>query len=114
MNNSILFVLISSICLSFASEWVGITNDTPSGSSAKILSGSESETTIQFTLSGFWQNGSALTETGGYILELEDGTPMLETAAPDIQKLSTSIIIPDYNRMGVEITGTEFIDFENY
>ncbi|MBT3250814.1 MAG: T9SS type A sorting domain-containing protein [Candidatus Marinimicrobia bacterium] len=114
MYKSILVISISMLSLIFAAEWIGITNENPTQSQAIILSGSESETTIEFTLDGFWKNRSSLGETGGYILELEEGTPLLEVTAPDVQKLSTSIIIPDFNNMEVEVLDFEYVDFDHY
>ena len=110
MYKSILVISISMLSLIFAAEWIGITNENPTQSQAIILSGSESETTIEFTLDGFWKNRSSLGETGGYILELEEGTPLLEVTAPDVQKLSTSIIIPDFNNMEVEVLDFEYVN----
>lgn len=114
MHKTLLITFISMLSFVFAADWIGISNDNPSPSQATILSGSETETTIEFTVDGFWQHRSSLGENGGYILELEEGTPILEANSPDVNKLSTSIMIPDFSHMEVEIIDFEYVDFENY
>src|SRR5688572_2253353 len=42
------------------------------------------------------------------IISLENATPLLQKGAPDLQKLSTSIIIPDYGTPELTITASDY------
>ena len=44
-----------------------------------------------------------------YVIETEGGTPILEANAPDLDKLTASVIIPDYDKMEVNIVSFDYI-----
>ena len=47
------------------------------------------------------------------IISLDKGTPMLEAGAPNMQKLTTSLIIPDKGEMELNIVSSNYYDVEN-
>lgn len=63
------------------------------------------ETVVSFEL-GEW----SLFE--GQLL-FEDGTPILIEGAPDLMKITTSIIIPDKERMQIELVSSSYQDYHN-
>ena len=46
-------------------------------------------------------------------VHLPDGTPMLVEGAPDMEKITSALIIPDEVRMGLEIVSSDFIELQN-
>jgi gingipain R len=49
--------------------------------------------------------------SGSVKVELEEGTPLLIKAAPDIPRLSTAIIVDDEKKMEVVISRAEFVEY---
>ncbi|MGB3077276.1 MAG: C25 family cysteine peptidase, partial [Chitinophagales bacterium] len=47
------------------------------------------------------------------IINIDQGTPMLEKGFPDLPKLTASIIVPDDKSMEVSVTGSLYTDYEN-
>jgi len=80
---------------------------------AKVLSSDIQTTVIEFKLDDFnlvpvqTQNGIM------YLARLENGASILKQGAPDIHKVSRSIIIPDNADMKIEILSSKFTDYEN-
>ncbi len=48
-----------------------------------------------------------------YKVELNDATPILKKGAPDLPKLTSSLIIPDEGLMQVNVISSSFTDYEN-
>lgn len=49
----------------------------------------------------------------GYIAKLKNGTPLLQKGAPDLMKMTTSLIIPDHNGLEIEVLGGEFTTYND-
>ncbi len=96
-----------------ASTWQPINSDTASNSKMEIISSNIETTTIDFNIDGFHLI-SVSTPTGEMNLaRLSDGASLLETGAPDLQKYSRSIIIPDNKMMFLNITSTKYVDYND-
>ena len=48
-----------------------------------------------------------------HLARLENGASFLKKGAPDLHKISRSIIIPDNAEMGIEILSSKFTDYDN-
>jgi len=95
----------------FGSNWVGITSDVPSGFEKTVLYSNDETTSIQFTLEGYYQAQLTIDGVEYSVVSVDGGTPILEAGAPDVDKLTSSIIIPDQSNMGISVISSEFIDF---
>ena len=49
----------------------------------------------------------------GHVAQLKDGTPILKKGAPDLMKMTTSIIIPDHYGLELEVIGGEFTIYDD-
>ena len=79
----------------------------------RVLSESPNSITIQFK-PGAYQATTVQTEAGeAKIIGIENGTPLLIKGAPNLPKLTQSIIIPDLGQMQVKVTSSSFYDVEN-
>lgn len=78
--------------------------------SAKLLNIENGVTTIKFTPSSpIFKN--VTTPSGvSQIVSIDNGTPLLIEGAPDLQKLTTSLIIPDQAKMEVNIISSNYYD----
>ncbi len=80
---------------------------------AKVLSSDIQTTIIEFELIDF--NLVPVQTINGpmYLVRLDNGASILKHGAPDIHKISRSIIIPDNADMKIEILSSEFTDYKN-
>ena len=111
MKINYLILLISSI---FATEyWNEITSSTPVAYQKEIIDFKDGNTTVKFTMDGFYQipvNNDGETE---YIIKTINGASLLEEGSPDLQKYSASLVIPDDQEMNVQVDDVSYIDFNN-
>ena len=79
----------------------------------EVINEDSKSVTLKCTVDGY--DAKTVTTPNGneLIISLEDGTPILNAGAPDLPKLSTSIVIPDQSNMTVVIESFEYIDYEN-
>ncbi len=80
-------------------------------SKIELISSSPEETVIKVTVSGFDWKAVLTPEGDAKVITLENGTQLLKAGAPDLPKLTTSLIIPDLAGMKVKATVTAFTDF---
>lgn len=79
----------------------------------RVLNETSSSITIQFK-PGDYQTLTVNTGAGeAKIIGIENGTPLLIKGAPNLPKLTKSIIIPDRGGMQVTVTSSSFYDVEN-
>ena len=97
--------------LLFSANWQGITSNTPVEAGAVLVSSNESVTTLEFQVQGFYLTQVHIEDGPAYIVEVDEGTPILEAGAPDLEKLTTSIIIPGTAQMKITILESEYEEF---
>ena len=104
-------LFISSFAL--ANSWNGLGSDSPTPYHKEIISSNDSETIVRFSLEGYsltplqTPNGTAF-KVGTMV-----GASLLEAGAPDVQKLSVSLKIPNDKHMSARVESSEFIEIEN-
>ena len=96
-----------------AKTWVGIASDKPSASEINLLYSDSETTRLEIITTGFWKETIRTTDGNPEIkISSDNNTPLLIKGAPDLEKLTVSLAIPDLARMQVSVTGEEFTDFE--
>jgi hypothetical protein len=83
-----------------------------SSKTVQLISSDNQEIVLRFD-PGKYEFSPANNETAGYILHTLEGTPLLIKGYPDVEKLTTSVIIPDNAEMQYEITEVNFTEIEN-
>ena len=80
---------------------------------ARVISSDIKTTIIEFKLDDF--NLVPVQTPNGimHLARLDNGASILKQGAPDIHKISRSIIIPDNADMKIEIISSDFTDYEN-
>ncbi|SVB25782.1 uncharacterized protein METZ01_LOCUS178636, partial [marine metagenome] len=79
----------------------------------KLISSDIQSTTIEFNLDDYILVPVQTADGVMYLARFENGASFLKIGAPDIQKFSRSIIIPDDAEMKIEILSSEFTEYEN-
>lgn len=83
------------------------------GTSIELLPGTSQTIGIKFS-PGAMQKRQVSTSSGtAYIISTDQGTPILKQGAPDLPKLTTSIIIPDHANTSVTIVSSTYADYSN-
>ena len=80
---------------------------------ARVISSDIYSTIIEFSIDDF-ELIPVHTEQGNmHLVQFKNGASILKQGAPDIHKISRSIIIPDHADMKIEILSSIFTEYEN-
>ncbi len=115
MKKSFVFSLIILITtlFTYADEWIDITSPESAPAEIRLISADKQSSSILFRVPGF-DFVEVSTEQGpAFLLKLEDGSPMLEAGAPDLLKLTASVVIPDLAGMDVRVLSSDYTEYEN-
>ncbi len=115
--------LIITICFFFllhanAQQWINVDDARYQGEQqfnthAELLSHENNQSTIRFHFDGFefWELNTGRTKA--VKIYLEEASPLLYKTAPDLPKLTASIIIPDADEMEAVVVSSSYKDFYN-
>ncbi|HLG35126.1 MAG TPA: C25 family cysteine peptidase [Bacteroidia bacterium] len=96
-----------------AKEWVGTKSASPLPANVELISSDISTTVLKATVPGFFKSPVSTGTGNAFTLSLNEAYPMLIKGAPDLLKLSCSIIIPDMAKMKVEIVSSSYTEIQN-
>ena len=108
---SLVFVALSA--MAFAQQWNSISKSNPVGPEVKLISSSEQQVVIDFTLGGF--NLTRVNTPNGIqqVVSVPKMATMLEAGAPDLPHFPVPAIIGDMAEMEVSVTKSDFTDYQN-
>ena len=104
-----LFMLL--LTLGFSSTWVGLDSKTPKLIKPSVISSDIQETYLSFEFEGYHSIDIQTPNGLESIINLERGSSILESGAPDLDKWTSSIIIPDEGSTSVEVISSSYHDF---
>lgn len=105
------FLVICLAVTSFAGQWKPIRSQQPVASSAELISSDISTSVIHFKLDGFYLNEVKTPRGNAYSISVGNATPILDKSAPDLPKMTASVIIPDLAMMDLEVVSSSFVEF---
>ena len=108
---SLLLVALS--VTTFAQHWTSISNNAPAGPEVKLVSSSEQQVVIDFSLGGFYLTRVSTPNGIQQIVSVPEMASMLEAGAPDLPQFPVPAIIGDMAEMQVSVTKSAFTDYEN-
>ena len=108
---SLLFVAMSA--MAFAQQWTGISQNTPDCPVVKLVSSSEQQVVIDFSLGGFYLTRVSTPNGIQQVVTVPKMASMLEAGAPDLPQFPVPAIIGDMAEMQVSVTHSDFTDYEN-
>lgn len=113
-----IMLLLSISPTSFAQKkskvWNSISSATPASSEIKLISSDINSSTIEINTSGYWKESIRQSEENTeYKVYAENSTPLLIQGAPDLEKLTASLIIPDKARMQINIIEEKYVDYQD-
>ena len=108
---SLVFVALSA--MTFAQQWTSLGKSTPSKPEVKLVSSSERQIVIDFSLGGFYLNKVNTPNGVQQVVSVPKMASMLEAAAPDLPQFPVPTIIGDLAEMEVNVTKSDFTDYQN-
>lgn len=109
----LLTVAIMISAQSFAGIWKPIVSEQPTNAATELISTSENSTVITFKLNGFFMNPVKTDNGDAYTISVPNAGTIMEEGEPDLPKLTASVAISDLALMDVEITSSNFIEYQN-
>lgn len=105
------FLLLLSLSEIGAQEWKTIKTAEPTDTEIEILQSDEKGIEVHFGCNGFYKMPTA-TE-GVYRVTMPGGFPRLEAGKPDMELLSTSVIIPPTGKVSIKGERSLYTDFDD-
>lgn len=108
---SLVFVALSA--MTFAQQWTGISKSSPTSPQVTLISSSEKQVVVDFSLGGF--NLTEVSTPNGLqqIVSVPKMATMLEAGAPDLPQFPIPAIIGNTAEMEVSVLKSEFTDYQN-
>jgi len=98
----------------FASgSWTKIDNAQPTNTKVKLLNATEESSVVQFSINAYRLHRVMTPQGLAYSVKIPDGSPLQIKGAPNLPKLSTSLIIPNNKQMQVEVQYANYIEIKN-
>lgn len=113
MRNLYITILLSFFGLTaFGSEWINIRSQQPVPAKTELVSSNITTSVVHFSLDGYNIN-RVKTQLGDAVtISVGEATPILIKGAPDLPKITSSLIIPDEDIMDVEVMASSYTDYE--
>ena len=108
---TLIFVALST--MTFAQQWTSISKSNPASPEVKLISSSEKEVIVDFTLGGFDLERVSTPNGIQHVVSVPKMASMLEAGAPDLPQFPVPAIIGDMAEMKVTVTESEFTDYQN-
>ena len=83
-------------------------------SQVQLVSDDENATVVRFQLDDFSSQSVQTPNGEAFIISIEGGTPILKAGAPELPKLSTSILLEDQVHTQISVIGSEYTDYPNW
>ncbi len=109
---STLLVSLFIVFQTSAADWTPIRSGQPVPANKNLISSNIDQSTLHFSLDGFYTAPVSTPSGEAVIISLDDATPMLQQGAPDLPKMTASVIIPDLAGMRLEVIDASYRDFE--
>ncbi len=107
----VLFVLLS--CSLQAQTWTPATSPTPEPATVSLLSDNPQASLLKMSVPGFSSSVVATPAGDRQVITIQGSTRILRKGAPDLPKLTASLIIPDESSMGLVITQSAYVEYTN-
>jgi len=109
---SVIFILAISFA-GISANWVEIKSADPVPAKTTLVSSNIDQSTLTFTLGGFYLNEVKTPRGNAFIPMVEESSNILEAGSPDLPKLTSTLIIPDLAGMNVRIISSRYLDYPN-
>lgn len=108
-------LLLLTLCISlvYAGQWTAIRSQQPVNAKTELVNSDLLNSTIHFQIDGFYLNPVKTPLGEAFTVSIGESSPLLVKDAPDLPRLSASLMIPDQALMDVEIVSSSFVEYSN-
>lgn len=97
--------------MTFAQQWTGISKSTPASPEVKLISSSEKEVVVDFTLGGFSLTRVSTQNGIQNIVSVPKMATSLEAGAPNLPYFPVPVLVGDLAEMKVMVSDDEYTDY---
>lgn len=108
----LLLVLLSVLYLR-AGNWNPITSAEPARATISLQSSDIQHSVIKIQVPGFYLNSVQTPRGEALVVDVDNSSRILKTGAPDLSKLTVSVIIPDDGLMSTRVLASSYTDYQN-
>ena len=109
----ILCVLLMGFSAAYSGNWMPMGSDRPAPATIQLVSSDIETSTLQFSLKGFEMIPVTTPHGKAAVIGVGEASPMLVAGAPDLGKLTASVIIPDLEKMEVQVVSSQYTEYQN-
>ncbi len=107
---SLIFLVTTSL-FSFADNWIQVNTSNGEVDEAQLVSSTITNSTISFTLDGFWYEEIQTSRGVAWKLKTRNGSPILKSGSPDLPLYATSLIIPNNAQMEIKVVSSKYTEY---
>ena len=96
-----------------AQTWNNISSASPKPVKIVLVTPDIQNSSFNVNVKGFYSSTVATPLGSMNTISAENSTPILQAGAPDLPKVTTSMIVPDNENMEVVVTYSSYVDFQN-
>lgn len=111
--STLTLIFVFTIFYTTAGVWNAASTANPEPAEITLLSTDKQSSRIHFTVPGFDLTEVKTEQGTAYLISLDEATPMLEATAPDLLKLTASVMIPDMAGMDVRVIKSDYTDYND-
>ena len=104
-------MLVAVSAMAFAQQWTSIGKDTPTGPVVKLVSSSEQQVVVDFTLSGFSLTRVSTPNGTQNVVSVPEMATSLDAGAPNLPHYPVPVLIGDMAKMDVKVTASDYTDY---
>ena len=104
-------MLVAVSAMAFAQQWNSLGKSSPAGPEVKLVSSSENQVVIDFTLNGFYLTRVNTPNGVQQVVSVPKMAAELEAGFPDMPHYPVPVMIGDMAKMNVKVTYSDFTDY---
>ncbi|MGC9330988.1 MAG: C25 family cysteine peptidase [Bacteroidales bacterium] len=109
----LLSLALLAINLVFADNWEKVNSIAPIEPQISLMASQDNHQTIQFNLNAYALHRVQTPRGEAFTITSPEASPLLHKGAPDMPKLTASVIIPDKAGIELEVIYNDYIEIEN-
>ncbi|MBR1512710.1 MAG: T9SS type A sorting domain-containing protein [Bacteroidales bacterium] len=104
-------MLVAMSAMAFAQQWTSISKSSPAGPEVKLISSSEKEVVVDFTLGGFYMTRVSTPNGEQNVISVPKMATSLDAGAPNLPHFPVPVLIGDLAEMDVNITDGDYTEY---
>ena len=104
-------MLVAVSAMTFAQQWNSLGKSTPAGPEVKLVSSSEQQVVVDFTLGGFYLTRVSTPNGDQNVVSVPKMATSLDAGTPNLPHYPVPVLIGDMAKMNVKVTASDYTDY---